>query len=338
MNRMEPLVRCHPCSGVPGLGQLVPPTRDWLCPRPVPEDVLKLTGLPRWTKDGFVQRGLRRCRAGQPRSRGPSTQVLKSVLMLFLAMGLFSYPLEGWASARSAWPNSKEWGVYRAQLVGAQEPLWEVSWETTVKKGLKGIQVRIYEQGRGQPWGDPEPIVWEKEMLLEVDPEVRIKGFEGSRWDLQGALKSLAQMEVDPKRGRIVYEDTRWTRRRGEFPWVPNLIPKEFLFHWLRMLDFEKSPVGECLLLVAPTRRFRMTAQFQGVETVTTPAGTFSCFRLELSPELGPLKLLPIKSLIPKITLWCKKEEPHLWVRYTGPIGEPGSPSAVIELTSWKAR
>ena len=72
--------QCHPCSGVPGLGQLVPPTRDWLCPRPVPENVLKVTGLPRWTKDGFVQRGLRRCRARQPRRRGPGTDVLKPAL------------------------------------------------------------------------------------------------------------------------------------------------------------------------------------------------------------------------------------------------------------------
>ena len=35
------------------------------------ENVQEVTGLPRWTKDGFVQRGLRRCRAGHPETWVP---------------------------------------------------------------------------------------------------------------------------------------------------------------------------------------------------------------------------------------------------------------------------
>lgn len=259
---------------------------------------------------------------------------------ILLILSLLAYPNPGWTSDESAWPHAKEWGTYRARLASAQQSLWEASWETTVKKASQSIEVTVYEQGRGKPWGNTESIVWKKEMRLEVSPEIRLKSLEGSRSTPQGGLKSSIQVEVNPQRRKVFCKDTeeKGSKAYAEFSWTPNLIPKEFLFHWIRTLDFEKAPMGECLLLVAPTRRFRMIARFKGVETVITPAGTFSCYRLELSPDLGPLRLLPLKYLIPKITLWCKAQAPHLWVRYAGPIGELGSPSAVIELTSWKTR
>ena len=65
---------------------------------------------------------------------------------------------------------------------------------------------------------------------------------------------------------------------------------------------------------------------------VTTPAGTFSCYRVELTPQLPG----PLKALAPKMSLWCRADPPNYWVRYQGPVGGPGSPEAVIELVEFK--
>ncbi|MBI3333686.1 MAG: hypothetical protein HYZ93_06320 [Candidatus Omnitrophica bacterium] len=237
------------------------------------------------------------------------------------------------------WPAPRETGSYRVRNLATGKLLWDVDWETTRTEGKEETRVEIHEQGRGQPLRYHEPIIWEKRMVLVIAPVLCARSMQGSRWSQQGKLLSQADFHLDPRRRLFLYRDTGGGDgpEEGTFPWAPQTLPDEFLFHWIRTLEFGRTPAGEFSLLVSPTRRVRMRALVRGTEEVKTPAGTFRCYRVELSPRLGPLELLPLKSmLVPKVTLWCASDPPHFWVRYQGPVGGPGSPAALIELTSFQ--
>ena len=243
---------------------------------------------------------------------------------------------------QSRWPNERERGSYQAKIASTGKLLWQVSWETKVTKERGRSHVEINEQGEGTPWRAKEALVWKKRFRFQegpVDPAMQVQSVIGSRWTQAGRPVSEMDFEVDPLLRQISYRDAEPGKKpqSAVFPWTSESIPDELLFHWVRTLPFqemgdEKPPASEFTLVVSPKRQFRMKAQIQGTERVTTPAGTFSCYRISLVPQLpGPLKVLA-----PRMALWCRTDPPNYWVRYQGPVGGPGSPEAVIELVEFK--
>lgn len=238
------------------------------------------------------------------------------------------------------WPYEQENGRYQAKLASNGKVLWSVKWETRVSEEGGVPRIEIKEQGEGQPLRYEEPILWEKKMLFQMDPSLQVESVRGTRWTQDGEVLSRMDVQAHPETGKILYQDAEGSRssRSAVLPWSPQALPDELLFHWARTLPFERElqekeePGSECLLLVSPKHRFRIRAQIEGRETVTTPAGTFSCYRVSLKPQL----LGPLKALAPRMRLWCKAEPPHYWVRYEGPVGGPGSPRAVIELVEFR--
>ena len=241
-------------------------------------------------------------------------------------------------SATEPWPRARERGAYQAKLARTGQVLWTVEWETAARSSPDGTQLEIFEQGEGQPLRYKEPIRWEKRMTVHLPGGAGgvflPRSVSGSRWTRDGRLLSRMDVQLDPQRRSIVYRDSgdAGAERAAEFAWSADALPDELLFHWARTLPFEELSAQkrwkECLLLVSATRRFRVRASVRGREEVVTPAGTFSCYRVDLIPQL----LGPLKALAPRMSLWCRAEPPHPWVRYQGPVGGPGSPQAVLEL------
>jgi len=249
---------------------------------------------------------------------------------------------------QSRWPSPKEKGAYQVRIAATGKILWEVAWETTVTEDQGVRRVEVHEQGHGQPLRYKESVSWKKRMIFRTssDPStapVQFQSVEGSRWNRDGKLISQMDIQADPARQRIIYKDSEIGKisQSAVFPWGPQILPDELLFHWARTLPFESLAVRpeptegrteECLLMISPTQRVRMRAELAGTERITTPAGTFSCYRVNLAPRMfGPLS-----RLAPKMSLWCTKDLPHYWVRYQGPVGGPGSPQAIIELVEFK--
>lgn len=245
------------------------------------------------------------------------------------------------SSEGSRWPSSREKGAYQVRVAATGKILWKVTWETTVTQETGYKQVEIHEQGHGQPLRYKEPVSWKKRMVFQTPSEsagspVLFQSVKGSRWNQDGKLISQMDIQADPQHQRIIYKDSETGKATQStvFHWTPQMLPDELLFHWARTLSFNNSSKsgGECLLMVSPTQRVRMQAQLAGTEKITTPAGTFSCYRVDLAPKM----LGPLKNLAPKMALWCTKDPPHFWVRYRGPVGGPGSPQAIIELVSFE--
>ncbi len=256
------------------------------------------------------------------------------------------------STGSASWPHSKELGAYEVRIVSTGKVLCDVAWETTVLRKKGRLQVEILEKGQGQPWGYHEPVRWEKRMVLEddpkgeADPPVQFRSVEESRWTAAGALLSRMDIQASPESGEILYKnlETGKSPESTVLPWTPQSLPDELLFYWARMLPFDQlqdagtSPAAqpleqEWMLLVSPSRQYRILAQLKGIEEVTTPAGTFSCYRVDLTPRLfGPLK-----NMAPKMALWCTAQAPHYWVRYRGPVGGGfGAPQAVMQLVKFE--
>ena len=241
------------------------------------------------------------------------------------------------------WPNAHESGSYQAKIASTGQVLWWVNWKTRVAESSGGKRVEIQEEGKGRPWKYKEPITWKKEMVFRTPPSqgeekaasaVFVESVRGTRWTQKGDLLGEIDISRDATGQQVVYRDSQPGKpiESAALKWTPQLLPDELLFHWARTIPFEESGKAEFLLWVSPKRSFRIKAQLQGTETVTTPAGTFSCYRVDLRPELfGPLE-----NLAPRLSLWCATQAPHFWVRYRGPVGGPGSPEALIELVKFR--
>ena len=240
--------------------------------------------------------------------------------------------------SQTSWPDEREKGSYQAKIASTGKILWQVHWETAVKQEDGRAKVEVREQGNGRPWHSKEPVVWQKKMLFQEGPVLEMQSMSSSKWSEAGQSLEEIEFEADPALRRIRYTNSEAGKRpeSAVLPWTPQSIPDEMLFHWARTLPFEKAVLGgqpsaECTLVLSPRQQVRIKAQVRGIERVTTPAGTFSCYRVELVPQLfGPLK-----ALAPRMSLWCRTQSPNIWVRYQGPVGGPGSPEAVIELVQF---
>ncbi|MCM8795058.1 MAG: DUF3108 domain-containing protein [Candidatus Omnitrophica bacterium] len=276
---------------------------------------------------------------------------LAAVWVLFTAAGSAgdrrgpeNLPLPGTRGVTGSvfWPFPKERGTYQAKRADTGERLWAVRWETTVVPQKEGVLVEILEEGSGTPWRQPEPIRWQKRMVLlsertrEVDPPLLFQSLTGTRWDRQGKVLSELEIRADSAKREVFYRDVDQQKQVSRtLGWTAQMLPDELLFHWARSLPFDRlirrEPVGFTLLL-SPTRQFQIQALFRSKEKITTPAGSFSCYRINLVPRL----LGPLKKLAPEISLWCTDLPPYHWVRYQGPAGGPGSPQAIIELVKFE--
>lgn len=87
----------------------------------------------------------------------------------------------------------------------------------------------------------------------------------------------------------------------------------------------------EFKILTDKPASYSIRIRYDGMEDVTTPAGTFSCYRLRMVPDLGILSWVG-ELFAPTIFLWFTVETPHYWIRYTGPESGPGTPEVNIEM------
>lgn len=272
----------------------------------------------------------------------------RAVLLLLLVFSPLAYANNPISETR--WPHGREKGSYQAKIASSGKVLWEVRWDTTVTKEQGRSKVMVEEHGEGVPWQAKQPLVWKKKIQFEEGPvqppsaaqpgklATQVQSVVGSKWTRDGRPAGEMDFEVDPSLRKIHYKDSEIGKstQSATLPWSPQSIPDEMLFHWVRSLPFqeavgERQPSAECTLVVSPRRQVRIKAKIRGKEEVTTPAGTFSCYRVDLTPQLPG----PLRALAPRMALWCRADSPNYWVRYQGPVGGPGSPEAVIELVEF---
>jgi hypothetical protein len=162
--------------------------------------------------------------------------------------------------------------------------------------------------------------------------EVTTLSLDGEGRFVSGERTTLAPSGSKPTTDRI------W--RRGDVAYAeigsdeatPYRLPPDHslavdgsLLLLLRSFPFGEGQEWKVFMLDFSGASITVSLRQAGTETVTVPAGTFECYRMEVE--------VPIPLLRPKITYWISKQEPHYLVRQQGKRG-PFTRSYVTVLTA----
>jgi hypothetical protein len=254
--------------------------------------------------------------------------------MLCLALVALWAPGPAWAEEPFLLPPmaSIERGEYVALDAETGAKLWRLDW--TLNKTFQGGQttVRVVENGKGIR-GSKTPTVWTVHMLLDVSPrDTRFSSTRDVR-DLTGQLLQVQQRELDytAGTGRITTRNARTGDTESQSVSLPpRAIGVDLLATELRRLPDQPGQQMRFVLLTMGGKTIGMLARIVGRQRVTVPAGSFECYTVELAPS-GVAGLVA-DLLMPKMHMWYTVAAPHIWVKYQGPGGGPGSRRIVREL------
>jgi len=267
--------------------------------------------------------------------------------VLFLAVLLSGfgevYPEEASGRVELA---PREWGSYRARLPDREEARWQAEWVLErIEEGPPAVYfVRDILEGQFGRKDALQTRVTEARFLLE-DGRIRMLNSLLTVRDPQGKVIRTLEKDFD-YRLRVVrtveVEPGRKKARREEFRMGEALVDTKEIVSYLRGFPFP-DPEGaeealgrriEFRLLNETPDTYSVRAEYRGMEEVETPAGTFSCHKLRLVPDLGLLTFIG-KLVAPDLYMWFTIEPPHSWVKYRGLEGDLKTPSVVSELVEF---
>lgn len=230
---------------------------------------------------------------------------------------------------------SVEHGEYRALNAKTGAELWRTRWSVNVESAGTSPIIRVREQGAGLR-GAPERRQWDVSTEVWLATGARRLSSSRETRDGEGVLLSTQRRDLDftGGTGRIVTVVAAPAARKEVDVRLSNdALSSDLLPTFLRVLP--TVPGGEVSfdLVTREGHVIPMTARIVGREPVTTPAGTFDCNRIELSPTgwIGRAA----KLLMPRTYVWNSVAAPHVWVKYQGLDGGLGSPEVVMELTQF---
>jgi hypothetical protein len=213
---------------------------------------------------------------------------------------------------------------------------WKSEWTMEREVGQGQPTVRFTEKGSGQYSGFKQEVRWSTETRWTSGEAFRPLSSERTVTDVAGKLLLKERKSFDFDKGTVVIENedsTGHTSRRSlNIP--ADTLAVDGIAGALRSLPFERSRPVEVHLLSNEPRLYDVSFEVRGRERVRTPAGQFECYKVEIHPGLGVLKLFGF--LVPNAYFWFTVDAPHYWVRYEGPENGRGTPQVVMELASFE--
>jgi hypothetical protein len=110
------------------------------------------------------------------------------------------------------------------------------------------------------------------------------------------------------------------------------ILDMQSLRHMLRGFPFSRGGSVTLKAFTTTQSAFTMQARLEGVDKLTTPAGEFRSYRIEVSAG-GMMGMIASK-----VHFWYSVDQPHFLVRYRGSAGLPGSPTRTIEVIDYSSR
>ncbi len=241
----------------------------------------------------------------------------------------------------------REWGSYRTRLPDREEVRWEAGWVLerieegppavyTVRDEVRGefgkknsLQTRVTE---GRFLLADGRIRMLRTVLTVSNPEDGVIRILEKDFDYR--LRTVRTTEIDPVKKKA---------RREEFKMGQELVDTKEIVSYLRGFPFPSPAAAEENLgrrieftfLNETPDTYSIRVEYRGIEEVKTPAGTFSCHKLRLVPDLGILTFIG-KLVAPDIYIWFTVEPPHFWVKYQGLEGDLKTPSVISELVDFQ--
>ena len=176
---------------------------------------------------------------------------------------------------------------------------WTAEWtmEPATENGLPAVH--FTEVGRGQYSGYNEPVSWTIDAVWSSNQVFRPLRFEKTIKNSSGRVIGTERKTFDPAKESVDFE----RKREGHATESKHLatpvdtLAAEGIVGIMRFLPFDHWRPTKVHLFSNEPRLYEMKIEMRGREHVTTPAGAFDCYKIELVPELGALNL--VKGLFP---------------------------------------
>ena len=241
----------------------------------------------------------------------------------------------------------REWGKYRAYPHAREESRWQAEWVLErIEEGPPAVYT-VRDEVRGE-FGKNNLLqtrVTEGRFILE-DGRIRMERTVFTVSNLEEGVIRTLEKDFD-YRLRIIrtvdIDRVKKKARRKEFKMGREPVDTREVVTYLRGFPFPPAAEAEenlgrrieFTLLTEDPETYSIRAEYRGVEEVKTPAGTFSCHKLQLVPDLGILTFVG-KLVAPDLYIWFAVEPPHLWVKYQGLEGDLKTPTVISELVDFQ--
>ena len=198
--------------------------------------------------------------------------------------------------------------------------------------------IHFAEQGHGQFSGYSGTISWTVDSVWIADGTLRPLRFEKVIKDDRGRTIGTERKRFDPAKGSVRFDREReGSAAESKQLSVPaDTLAAEGMAGILGFLPYDHWHPMKMHILTNDPKLYELKLEIRGKERVTTPAGEFECYKVELVPELGALNI--VRSLVPKTYFWFTVAAPHLWVKYEGTENGLGTPHITIELQKYQVK
>ena len=239
------------------------------------------------------------------------------------------------SSAQAAEKPPLEQGSYQVLRKPDHTILWHASW--TVRQ--EGIETVVSEQGQGRYHGAATPVAWQAELRVRTDDPAQLRWSTRTVRSLGGSTVAwTVERRYDPASRLLTTTMFRPLMHRSPrlYRWViaDALLTPDSLASVIRHRLAQQIQSFPCTLVTDEPALYRVTMVVRGEETITVPAGTFRCWKVELVPRLGLMGWLG-RAVIPKTYLWHTVQSPYYWIRYEGLESGLRSAEVVMELSTF---
>jgi hypothetical protein len=213
---------------------------------------------------------------------------------------------------------------------------WKSVW-TMMREGGQGQRtVKFSEKGSGRYSGFAQEVRWDIETTWASGDAFRPLRIERTVTDMTGKplLRETKSFNFEQGTVDIERDDLSTGQLRRSLKIPADTLSVDGIAAALRSLPFERSRPVELHLLSNEPKLYEVRLEVRGRERVRTPAGQLECYKVEIVPSLGVLKLFGF--MVPNAYFWFTVDPPHYWVRYEGPENGRGTPQVVMELASFE--
>jgi len=208
--------------------------------------------------------------------------------------------------------------------------LWQEvhTYRTGMDKGRKYLLVNI--EGNGYYDGSEEPLKWNVESYYFIDPYIVPYYSTKQIFSADDKLREVTTMYYD-------FEDmnaylTRTDMTNGQTTKRTIGIQEDAVDRYIIGVvcisyPFEEKRDIDMHYVTDDPKMYSVTLSYIGEESVTVPAGTFACHKLELEMNLGLLS--PIEIFIPHFYYYVSDTQ---FIKYDGLESGFGTSDVIIQL------
>jgi hypothetical protein len=214
---------------------------------------------------------------------------------------------------------------------------WKNEWTMQRENAQGRSVVRFVEKGSGRYSPFNREVNWNVETLWTAEEWFRPLRSERTVTDMAGKplIKERKSFSFDKGIVEIERQDlSTGSTSRQSLKITQDTVTVDGIAGALRSLPFDRLGSFKLHVLTNEPKLYEVSFEGRGVEKIRTPAGEFNCYKVEMRPEVGVLRLFSF--MIPKAYFWFTVDAPHYWVRYDGPENGRGTPEIRLELTRFE--